>query len=581
MGIEKGRSRDMAVLSYKEFMEEVRMRLKNFATEDFCNLILDWASKEHPSKRQEFLDKLVLPKHKKEVISNLETLMDEIEAFAQRVEDGEYCDGWGWDDAIHEERDWGDESWAEEMDEFFLQARSLLLQGKYKLAEEAYRRLFDILEMGQEPGHLPGDPDYSNMLKVDMDEQVALFLRSVYMNSTSEERPASLYESMNEYRYLTRKIKLKNIIDALDTLLPDFDAFLAEWIEFLKKQSPMNVSELLREAVFLKGGIPAISEFARQYPDKYPKAYIDWIASLEMEDDTDSVIQVAREGLSRIPRDYAVRAEVAETISRIGEKLNDNKLKLEGYRECFYSNPSMGYLLDLYITAIECDCFEEVRNEAEQRIMKLRGKSRIPVNNYHSREQNTSFVSEGVLFNALLLGGRYEKVFEMCKGRGPLGWSSSENPKPVFVTFMMVVLSKEGIHSKILYEQWENVIENTSYNASKDYVKKYRKIIEVIKESIKLTKEQEEFYLKWCKDEIGRRVDAIVSNQHRGSYHKAAGLLVAMAETLANRGEKQEGMDLTEKYRSKYPRHTAFKGELNQALQASGLFDVRAPRKGR
>ncbi|NLI92578.1 MAG: hypothetical protein GX434_10360 [Peptococcaceae bacterium] len=187
------------------------------------------------------------------------------------------------------------------------------------------------------------------MLKVDMDEHVALFLRSVYMNSAPEERSASLYEAMNEYGFLARKTKLQNIIDSLDTVLPDFDTFLADWIEFLKKQSPMNASELLREAVFLKGGLSAISEFARQYADKYPEAYIDWIAALEMEDDTDPVIQVAREGLSRIPQDYTVRAEVAETISRIGEKLNDNKLKLEGYRESFYSNPSLGYLLDLYI----------------------------------------------------------------------------------------------------------------------------------------------------------------------------------------------------------------------------------------
>ena len=73
--------------------------------------------------------------------------------------------------------------------------------------------------------------------------------------------------------------------------------------------------------------------------------------------------------------------------------------------------------------------------------MELRGKNRIPVSNYYDRERNTSSVSEGVLYNALLLGGRYEKGFEMCKGNGPLGWSSSENPKPVFVTFM---ISKDG-----------------------------------------------------------------------------------------------------------------------------------------
>jgi len=117
--------------------------------------------------------------------------------------------------------------------------------------------------------------------------------------------------------------------------------------------------------------------------------------------------------------------------------------------------------------------------------------------------------------------------------------------------------------------------------ANEEYIKKYQKLFDNIKGSIQLTLEQEEFYLKWCKDEIGRRVDAIVSNQHRGSYHKAAGLLVAMAETLANREAKQEGMDLIERYRSKYPRHTAFKSEVKEALQASGLFNVTVSGKGK
>ena len=571
----------MTVLSYKEFMEEVRIRLGTLSTEDLQNLILDQASEEHPSKRHEFLDNLVPPKQKKAVKFDAKTLMNEIAAFARRVENGEYCDGWGWDDDIHEERDWGDESWAGEIDELFLQARSVLLQGEYKLAKEAYTNLFDILEMGQDPGHLPGDPDYVDMLKVDMNEQVALFLRSVYMSSSSRERPALLYEAIKGYGDLAHKVNLGNVMNALDFLLPDFDAFLAEWIDFLKNQSEMDISELLREAILIQGGIPAISEFARQNADKHPKAYIDWIAAIETEEDTESVIRVAREGMSRIPRDYTIRAKVAETISRTGEKLNDNELKLEGYEECFYSDPSIGYLLDLYVTAIDCDRFEEVRGKTEQRIMELRGKSGIPASNYHNREQNESSVSEGVLINALLLGGRYEKVFEMCKGNGPLGWSSSENPKPLFVTFMMVVLSKEGIHSKVLIQQWDDAIENTSYRTGKEYIEKYKKIIDFIKESIQLNTEQEEFYLKWCTGETGCRIDAIVNNQHRGSYHKAAGLLVAMAETLANSKKKQEGMDLIERYRNKYPRHRAFKSEIKQALQSSGLFEVKPPKKGR
>jgi hypothetical protein len=569
-----GDEKNMTSLSYREFMEEVKKRLKNLSAEDLRSMILNWAGEETPSGRQEFLNKLICLRQDNDVASDIETLIDEIEEFAQRVENGEYCDGWGWDEEIYEERDWGDESWAEEMDEFFLQARSLLFQGEYKISAEVYQRLFDVLELGEEPGHLPGDPDCVNMLKVDIDEQVVLFLMSIYMNSAPTERLALLYESIKRYRDLFGDVTLKNIVDAADTLLPDFDIFLADLIVFLKNQSPMIDSELLREAIALEGGVPAISEFARQYADKYPKAYVDWITALEKNGDTDSVIQVAREGLSRIPRDFKVRAEVAEAISRIGEKLNDNALRLEGYRECFYSRPSIQGLLDLYIVAIENDCFDEVRNEVEQRVAELY-RDRMPVTIYPNIEQQSSSVSVNVFFNALLLSGRYEKVFDMCKGKDLLGWSTGDNPKPLLITFMMMVLSDEGRHAKMLNSQWEEAI-GIGYSMSKAYIEKYRKVFTFIKkEYIKLDNEQEDFYLKWCRDEIGRRVDAIVSNQHRGSYHKAAGLLVAMAETLADRGEKQDGMGFIEKYKNKYSRHTAFKREVACAVQASGL-SVRA-----
>jgi hypothetical protein len=81
-----------------------------------------------------------------------------------------------------------------------------------------------------------------------------------------------------------------------------------------------------------------------------------------------------------------------------------------------------------------------------------------------------------------------------------------------------------------------------------------------------------EYYLKWCSKEIGKRVDGIVGNQYRNSYYKAAGLLVAMAETFANRGEKQKGADFIAKYMSKYPKHSAFKRDLTQSMRESGIF---------
>ncbi|WP_019006111.1 hypothetical protein [Cohnella laeviribosi] len=570
----------MAALSYKEFIEEVRTRISRFTEDDFRSLILYWASEEPSSTRQEFLNKLIpRERGKQETLPDATGLIEEIDAFAQRVEDGDYCDGWGWDEDIHEERDWGDESWAREMDVFFLQTRTLLLQEDYESAEEAYLKLFGILETGEEPGHLPG-ADYANMLEVDLDEQVALFLRCVYMNSAPEQRPASIFDAMNKYRYLGSGMKLKSITGALDVSLPDFDVFLADWIEFLKNQDHWQVSEWLREAIILKGGVPAISEFAREHAEKYPLAYMDWIRALETQGDSDAIIRVAREGLSRIPRDYTVRAEIADVIANIGESRDDPQLKLEGHKESFYSSPSMERLVDLYTTAIECGCFEEIREVAEQRMTELRSSSGTLSNNSYNRERHMAFVRDGVFFNALLLAGKYEEVFENCHKKGPLGWSSSDNPKPVFVAFMMMLLSKGGDDAKVLLKQWEDAIVQTCYNGGTEYVGKYRSIIEHTKTSIALTGEQEQFFLKWCMDEVGKRVDAIVGNQYRGSYHKAAGLLVAMAETLANRGEKQAGANLIEKYRSNYSRHSAFRNEVSAAMQRSKIFESGASAKG-
>jgi len=39
----------------------------------------------------------------------------------------------------------------------------------------------------------------------------------------------------------------------------------------LEKQGTIIPNPLLREATFLKGGIPVISELARQQADKYPR----------------------------------------------------------------------------------------------------------------------------------------------------------------------------------------------------------------------------------------------------------------------------------------------------------------------
>lgn len=560
----------MAELSYKQFMDQIKARLEKLEAAQLRELILNMADHELPAHRPAFLTKLTLPRRSSKGGVNGKTLLNEIDALMKRVADGDYCEGWGWDDDLGEERDWGDESWANEVDGFFRQACTMMMQGDFETAETAYRKLFEILEMGEESGYLPGDSDYQDLLEVDLAEETAVLLRLIYLNTVAEERPDAVYEAMMEYTTWPHRIKLKDILEVVDTPLPDFEAFLIDWIDRLKGVNGSQTGDLLREAVMMQGGLPALRDLARESADRFPQTYVEWIKEVEASENSEELLQVVREGLERIPRDFRIRAKVADYLTRIGQKNNDRKMELEGYRECFYSDPSLPHLVDLYLAALECGCFEAVRLEAEARMGSLLNLK--PDYQWHEPEIGTACASESELVNAWLLGGKLERVFEKCQNHGSLGWSSSDNPKPILITALMWALSGEGGYRHVMQSQWEEAIGNTRSVDDAEYCNKYCQLAKRVLKCLQFTPEQQEFYLEWCLDEVGKRIEAIVSNQHRGSYGKAARLLTSGAELLANRGRRQEGLDLVERYRNRYPRHTAFKSELLAALQQSRLM---------
>lgn len=324
----------MQPLSYKEFIKQVKNRLSKMSKADLDDMILHWAEKELPSNRPNFIGKMIIPEPGNLNTADGEALLGEIDAFTRRVENGDYCIGWGWDNDIYDERDWGDESWAEE----------------------------------------------------------------------------------------------------------------------------------------------------------------------------------------------------AEVISSLGERLNDSGLMLEGYQESFYSKPSSKHLIDLYSTAIDCKCFETVRDQVEQRAWELYKQDKGLVTSYYHSDLSRSHLPEGLLYRILILGVRHVKLFELCKRKGSLGWSGGNNPKPYFINYTMVLLSDNGKYTKVINNEWGTLLTNSAYVVDSNLTDKYNKIIAHTSNNIELTEEQKAFYLQWCSKEIGKRVDAIIGNQYRKSYYKAANLLVAMAE---------------------------------------------------
>jgi len=87
---------------------------------------------------------------------------------------------------------------------------------------------------------------------------------------------------------------------------------------------------------------------------------------------------------------------------------------------------------------------------------------------------------------------------------------------------------------------------------------------------VSLPSETQASILAWCQDVVRRRVDAIVGNQHRGSYDKAALLLAACAELLRHLDKAQEAAALLANARQRFPRHRAFQTELQATVRRIG-----------
>ncbi len=555
-------------ISFKEFMDKVEERLKTYSLDTLREILMEWAKNIPPKKRFEFLAMLTPPKSKPSV-SNKE-LLKEISELAKRVENGDYCEGWGWDEEIREERDWGDESWAGEVDEFFTRAREALMAGQYQLAKEAYAKLFGILEMGEEPGHLPGNPDSTEMLETDLNDALACYLRSVYFSSPPDKRPFELWEAIRGFGYFGHNPNLESVINAGREPLPDFSQFLPRWIDLLKRGNEDLARLLLYEAAMLSGGTSAIVKLARE-GKRYPGAYIIWIEALEKEEKYHEMLKAAEEGIASVSKDYVIRAEIAEGMVRAGVHLNDMEAQLSGWREVFYSNPSPSSLLSLLSVAEQRKRYKEEIDTAITRITSLLEKKHQNHSLMESYEIRKSAASEILLTQAYLLSGRFDDALNLCKNKEALGWSYGDNPKGLVIPFFLLLLCKgEKLHPtpnlELILKDTTNTISGHYYH-NQNVAERFQQAMGRVFKSAQLTEDEENKYLKWCTEEIGRRVDAIVGGKHRNSYYKAANLLVALAEMLANRGMKSEGAELIERYRQKYRHYHAFKKELNAAVE--------------
>jgi len=588
-------------MSLKAFWDAVERKLATHSADELKSILRGMAQETPPMGRQAFLAKLkpaaevdaVVQRAmgQEDLLADIDDLASELKSAMDRAEEPWEQDRYGWDDygEYDEEDSLGPyEEFVEPLSALFDRTEAVFDHGNLKLARKAYQKLFEVLDL---------EDDYGRGISMDdldgVDGEVAArYLRAVYETESPARRPKSLFEQMQQshLRPTGSRPMLNDLIEISTQPLPDYDRFVEAWIAFLRKQDGSYADALLREAVRLSQGAAGLEELAHAEGKKRPRAYLDWFAALEKENQYRDVLAAAQEALQTLPSKLPIRAAVADHLCAAAAQLDEKDALRAGRWEAFTVKPTLARLLDLWNVA---PADQEQAALMQQSAQYVKGYLAHPPRRqetlaYDWREDNleaVAWIDKSVLAHAYLLAGDWDSAHQLAVREKSLGWSSSDNPQGLVAPFFFVLLSGKPANAlpPNLAKLWQRALtinagfdyEDEDDKAEGDVHKRLERAYAERLANVSLSSDKQQELLSWCLRVAKQRTDDIVGNLHRGSYDKAAELTAASAEVLRLQGNEQEADAVLDDARNRYPRHRAFQSELDMAMQRMG----RSPRR--
>jgi hypothetical protein len=569
-------------LSLQTFWDAVEQRLAVCSAEELRAIVRALARATPATQWQTFLNTLrlmteitaVVPPAPapEELLVDIAALADELRAATEEAE--------GWDE-YHEEDSLGPyAAYVTPLTALFDRAAAAFAAGQMTLARTAYHSLFATLTYedgygrGVRAEHLP---------EVTVSEAIARYLRAVYESEPSAQRPSGLFAGMLQVCAWRSDVQpmLDTIIEISPQALPDQEQFLLDWIAFLRTQSEPEADAWLREAVRLSQGTAGLETLARTEGVQRPRAYLDWCAALAAEGKQRAVLVAAHEALRILPRPLPIRAAVADYLCTAAMHLHDTANLRVGRWEAFVAKPTLARLLDVWEVTPAGTARARQMSQAAQHVQDtLANPPGEGTHVWADAIERPVWPDKTVLAHAYLLAGDWDAAYRLAVPEQVLGWSSSHNTQGLVVTCCLVKMSGvlPGQLPPNLMQLWHWELQNSTgfvswYSADAGeaslLVRLQHAYTECLPE-VALTSEQQAALLGWCLDVVQHRVEAIVRNQHRGSYDRAALLLTSCTEVLRLRGQAQEARGLLDEIRQQFQRHRAFQTELQAAMQRMG-----------
>jgi hypothetical protein len=592
--------------SLKAFWKAVERRLGTASADELRTILRAMAQEIPPTERQVFLAKLE-PKQELAVsverllrqdrlLADIDDWMSDVKAKMKHADDWEEADYYGWDGYYDDEDSLGPyKEFVEAVSSLLSRTRAAFARGNLPLARAAFEKLFgEALQLEDDYGRGVRADDLPN---VDVLEERARYLRAIHETEPPSQRPQVLFEQMQQAQSWLAQPRpmLNDIIEISPKPLPDQGRFLSDWIALLRKQRGKDADAWLREAIRLASGTPGLEELARAEGKQRPRAYLDWVVALEEEKKPEAVIAAAQLAFQVLPARLPIRAAIADHLCAAAMELDQTESVRSGRWQAFIAKPTLARLLDLCDNAPTRDERINLMQQAAQEIRRYLAHPPRPSDldlvwdtddeEGSSRDSDSveqpAWIDKSVLAHAYLFAGEWEQAHQLAAREKVLGWSESENPQGLVMPYFLVLLSRKPARAlpRNLARVWQQALENSigweygdeSGQEENRLLKRLERAYGEVISSVDLDLDQQGKFLAWCLDVAKRRVNAIVGDQHRGSYGKAATLIAACAEVLRLQGNNEEARALLDQVRNRFPRHRAFQSELDAALPQKKL----------
>ncbi len=531
------------VLNFNELKDVINNVIRKIP-ENKYEEVLNIFNVVNNSNEQEIVNKIQEYQEKFELIDNFELYFH-----ASGYEDyGDSYSPWG-GDWIWEYSD--EDNVGSLIEEAIILGIELTNQKQYKYAKELFDLViyanYQVLDDGEDYFEISlTELKENHLININVKTICLYAIYATYQCADDCSKARVIYEYFKNENF--KDISIEDSFKLGVEVLKETDKFWNNWISLLLSKYGNIEYRLLKEAFDYTNYIN-YEKYIDKLSQNHPKIYIDIFNYLVKENKIDEIVNIGNKVLSLLNKDLIIRNDIALYLAKYDET-NKEKYIIESFK----SNTDVPNLLRI----INNGYYSKYKNEIDKIIcVKDNGKTYFEIN-----ELEKNIINKEDYDYLKFFTGNFEYFFDECtKTNTSLGWSVSPIQYNVYLWLLYFNRNNNSkVYNSIIYSAFDELgFKEDMLFLDNDYKLIFNKW------KINFEINNKDKYIDWLQSIIEKRVDAIVSNGHRGSYFKAALLVVAFAEVLESNNIQQK-QEFVNKYHQKYSRHSSFRKELNKYM---------------